>query len=461
MMRVHPHGSKRAWGFWFALLAPPVMLLAVLAVSLARSYACMQQTEQRISEWSAHNIPTDSVALAKAYDASTSRTHTGSWSDVLLASRAFNDEVVRRTADLNRMEPIPLPGQEWSEQPIVEAQANRWQSLDAIRQRLSKQSGNVWMPIVFDGERVPSNLTGTTWLLTTQDAEMFRLAFYRGDTKQAIQILQRMSDTLERLDGAWHPLEQTNIFQQYQTQLALIRQSLRADAWSDEQLTELTRLISKPMNLSQRWKNGAEATRAMRLTELNRHRFSVRSWRGDEAVSAILSAKHFNRWLNLLDSVAESHPPEPWRSAQSLAKPYEREMSPDAIDCTSIPMASHQGSPFTNSFWLSHLGHYLEEWVDARDWTLTAIAIKQFQRRTGEFPQSQAELTQAAPLIAEKALERGLLYHFRILRPSKELVLWRYGNSTGNGTWYLHETRMPMESGDHTKIDETKVIFIR
>jgi len=372
--------NRRQWVGMMSLI-PIVCLVAIACFLTGREAVISMRLKDKLNAMRQAGEPVDNASLAKYFEGRSHKEGTEAWGEILALCRSAD----AFTSDLPIVGegnlPIDFrPGSEWPIEPRV---AEYLSDAKPILERISKADSfpkPVWMPIEFKGFYTSLELAQSSRTVTRILNLDACHALYKKDTERALKDIQSLRSVAEAFD--WNLSLVTNMisFATSGRPKNIINRSLAMDVWNDEQLKLLGDMMKQTEDVSKTWSTAFTGEQA----------WVMAGFSDSEGFENIFGPGPINRLLSM-------------PSAQlSFIESFEKIKTVGAEGFTSIATRATavekeilvEGDfliggllPATTSIARFYVNHEV-----SRRLTLTAIGIKQFQRKYKRYPKALTEL---------------------------------------------------------------------
>lgn len=388
----------RSESIYLLVITLPLILIAItFALGFQRESAAKAHYDGIVTQLNEQGLPTDNHGSTVSFDQRLSQETSIGWLDVLVAKHELNVQFM----DVRRMiidaDEMPQPGQPWEIEPIIRRYTERAEPILAAMDELVKQDQPVWQPLIWEGFDTLLPEIQESRDLTRLLATEFRHAVQQDDPERALRALNLMHGVVKAFD--WHiclVADLVTMAGRSQHRL-LIRQSLETGFWDDaESLQQLREQLLETDNLDSRWIQMVAGEQAM-LSESLGDSFTV------TGIKLFPFGVPPAARVNLLEKIRLAGEVQGVGTVEHV-RAIEREIE----QSTTRPNGPASGSNFTlvglpfaysdgptgllGADFAGAAEAYLRDETERR-WTLTAVAIKQFQVRFDRWPDQLGELS--------------------------------------------------------------------
>lgn len=392
--------KKRFWLRGPVLLASvPLILFGMFLIALGlHEKAAAERVQAEIARIRDVGDPIDDASMSRWFIEHTSRQGTKDWNEILRLVR--NGESGFGSIDrFPYVGPAPVPPEipragEWAEEAEV-AEYLRW--MQPVIQQIHQATDYphpVWQPIEFDGfKTLLEELQESRSIVRLLQLEAEH-AIYHRDAERALRALDSMQGLAAAFDWPFCMVGELVQIALRGIHQSMIRRSLAADLWNEDQLQRLAEQLGPPREIPQRWQDIIAGERAMAMSTLEDPDFW--DYQDPDEPTVFL-----HRWMIHLPSVRE-HLLERYRDMEIVAasgleelteraEKLERRWNSDAersrLQLLSPNSIAEMILPAVHGFALA-----MEREENSRRHAVTALAIKRFQMQEGNWPESLAEL---------------------------------------------------------------------
>ncbi len=417
--------GRRDW-IWLVMTAISPIVLAGMIVAAAVAWQVQRGRldgliGDALTSVGVSTAVSGNAAMAVAYDAKTSKDETENWLAVLSATTVLNDKyggpfawAVDGPDGVSDFERIVPPGQQWEAASIVaDYAADAEPMLQQLRSTLDSDVA-IWVPTFFR-----SHHTMLPEMQAARDVvRVLRYCFanevHNDRNERAIEILAIMDRLFGADVEAAFLVEELVRLSAYSVELQLIRDSVAANVWSEDELKRIDRMIAKPFDLQ------ARLSATLDFEALSSYPLSTDGDRGGQGNefpfdlhTISLSPSTLASWIEDHNAIARTPVATTLGELQSIdASDWDRRYS------RPVPLAIDQWLqiPTMDGRWaldwiLTSYGSIQESIARHQNeihWTRTVMAMRRFELAKGYFPQSLSELTEVGlPTSAMQAFDGG------------------------------------------------------
>ncbi|MCO6457849.1 MAG: hypothetical protein J5I93_21295 [Pirellulaceae bacterium] len=426
-------------GGYFLLAVVPLILIAVwLLVAAVQQQQAAASVRAELERLRAAGRPVDNGSLQRWFAQHASREGTRSWHELLRLVAAAPARP-GSPSDLpylgNAQPPAEItPDGAWDDEPAVAEFLLAMRPVIQQMHAAGQHPAPVWQPVEFRGyETLLEELQNSRQVVRLLQLEVEH-AVYRRDAERAYRALRTMEQAAAQFDWQFCIVGELVQIALRDTHRTMILRCLAVDIWDPEQLRGMAEQVGPPRELATRWANVLNGERALLLSSLEDSKF----WLTDESPSAL------NHWVlrlpstrnqlleqfRALDGLAAEDPATLARRADQWERDLARESGarrsllrlPERLELHLLPA-------------ISGLAGALERDETSRRFTLTALAIKQYEMSAGDWPEQLEQIDQleASGLrTGERRTVSGGGFGYE--RHGSEALLW-YVPPAAQGTW--------------------------
>lgn len=420
-----------------ALVLTPLVVLAGMFAASAMTWRMERGKLQRLTHQIAGDQrPIDHATVARAYDAATSQAMTETWMRVLAATESLNGKYggpfVWVPDTETDYETVTSPGVEWPPADLMSLYVRDAQPILADIEKLLESDQAIWVPIQFEGWNTllteAQQSRGVARLLHYS----FLISIHSGHNDRALMIVR----AFERLFGPDYEsvmlVDELVRIACYSIGQNDLRDSLRLDVWSDDELAEIEKILSRPFDWDSRWKQVVTLEMLEIWPELVAGNFDVSRSAGAGPTRLVSFAP------SVLCSVIENQE----RMASTRGAGTRQHV--DAVGQAGREWMQGGGDgkidrwlqvPTINSLWLRGAiwsgyeacsGAFLRSANDFH-FTRTVWALRQYRTRFDSWPELLGRLTRVGlPASAIEALDGGR-FAYEVTEDDR-VVLWNHAD---------------------------------
>ncbi len=386
--------QKAFWLRWpFLITVIPLTLLLVAATALGfNEWRAADRVEAELARIQAAGYPVDDASMSRWFLDNASQEGTAQWSELLslvtVGSSGFQLEQLPYLGNA----PIPaeiVPAGRWDEEPAV-AEFLQWMQpvINGIHAAIEYPTP-VWQPIEFRGfATLLEELQNSRNLVRLLSLDVEH-ALYHGESDRALRSLQAMQGVSDAFD--WQACMVADLVNMAlrQSYHLMIQRSLVSAPWSEAQLQMLHDRLAVPRDVSKRWRNVVAGERAFLNATLSHASSSGISsselegldwlWRVPTVRESAFAA------YRDMEAIGSEGMTGLGERAQALARSWFS--SPTGFG--QLFLINYLFSPAVESY-----ARAIEREEMSRRLTLTAVAIKRFQLRSGQWPERLDQLQQ-------------------------------------------------------------------
>ncbi len=422
----------REISYLILVLVPPTVLTALLTFGILGEWFAERQVQQRVAALLRDGEPIGNASMTASFDQSTTKATSHGWKEIIAAADGVGAKFGEVDLHLDDVDGVVPPGEEWIAAPFVNAYASESTVIVDAIERLADSDDKVWMPLLFDGyqTRLPEIQDART--VTRLLIREFRDAYHVDDHRRAIRALKLLQRTAQAFD--WDSgliVELVHVAIQ-SVQRGMIRESLRHDFWTADDLSELREILSKKDDLDNDWRKMVSAERATILAFL-RIAESGNLESGSELDGAVVAPFGLSpvHQFYLLDTYAKYQNAaggdefEVSLRLERLSDAHQKRGADSTLSLTSIPFANAGAHAlnYVMPAWQA-VAYALVRRETERRWVLTAVAIKQFKLQEQRWPENLKELTLVGLSPADWHVTPTETFGYRIEQDNQSVKLW-------------------------------------
>jgi hypothetical protein len=437
------------WPFW-ATVIPLTLLLAFLIVFVVHEKRAQDRLNSELAHIRTSDDPVDDATMSQWFLARTSQEGTSAWREILhltdASLAAFGQAGFKRIPYVGEA-PVPAeirPGDEWPEEQDV-AEYLRW--MQPVLQQIEEASHYptpVWQPIECRGfETLLPELQNSRSLTRLLSVEVEH-ALYHGDAERALRGLESMRAVTTAFD--WELVLVTELVQiaLRQVHQGMIRRSLGIDIWNEEQLLALQEQLGPARDVPTMWRRVFAGERAMMIAGLQNPQALGH---GSEEASSI---GMISRVPSLREPVILAYEKLQSVGGEGLVGLPGRVTKTLETFATATNPLLGLLLPAVTAFAVA-----IENEETSRRFSRTAVAIKSFQLKHGQWPDQLSELSQVGLSANDWNTVSGGTFGYEI--DGAEAILWSYSK---HDEPRVRSTR-PGIGADAKKNDSDIVVTIR
>ncbi|MCG8649787.1 MAG: hypothetical protein MI861_08135 [Pirellulales bacterium] len=430
------HRSELTLLAWMIL--PPTLLAALFVYGVVRERRAAARIDAAIASVAQQHLPSGNTTVNQLFDERLSKEHSRQWRDVLTATNELHAKFIwtdmfdeRWWKGVKHDEPLP------NESRLTAYLAAAKPIIDKI-ESLSGDSRPTWQPLIYQGYRTSlPELLQAKELVRMLTVE-FRYAVRHQHHDRALEALKSIRTVSDAFDWQIGLVSDMNTLQHHKVHRDLIRDSLAAGFWQEEQhLQRLVTELGEAEDYDQRWRLAVTHEQASVLAELQ----SQKS--GAQVESVFPFGVSAAALVNLTEDSIRATRVQGVGTWAYVRMAHQQDLQSAAHDQHgSGPGYTINGIPLANSQFVSaafSMNHaqvakvYADDAMERR-WTITAIAIKKFQLQKQRWPAELAELAQVdLPAKQWKAWHHEP-FGYHVDKARNEAILWTaYANSSAAG----------------------------
>ncbi len=382
---------------WIALI--PFLFCAILGVRTSRFW---NQQDSNAYQALIENIedqgtPTDQAGYAAWYREHTSSQGTADCLDALAiaaAEIAFDPKIpwVGSASSRGNQE---FDRETWAEEPQAADFLQRMRPLiDFIETNLASHPAPIRVPIRWTG----TNTTLEAFQLHRTISRILALdvehALYHRDAERALRGLREMRTTTKAFDSNCFMIGSLISMACEGTERTMIRRSMATDLWSEDQLASFASTLSEQAEFNAPWKQAVQSETIFMIEALK----SLKS--GDESALDLHTLERFppvGRWF-LEDSTSKAKLVDFYvKCSQASDLGIEGlQARLEKLTSATYPKSSEFVEPLARLLCASFdgFGRAWENREDERRFTLTAVAIKLYQKKFQRWPTTLSQLVE-------------------------------------------------------------------
>ncbi len=445
--------------YWLVVGVAPVLLTGLLIFGSVRDGTAESKVAAELAQLTSAGMPINDRTLTHTTAAGSSRKDCQAWNEVISATLSLETQWWPYLDDVAELDAVVPQDEPWEAEPIMTEYTNQAAAIVARIQGIPDSSTPLWRLTVFDGWNTLLPQISDWRSVSTLLEREFRVAYHAGDSQRALSALELLS-RIQRVSDAEHVLVSDLTQMAYQfRQDTLIRKSLAHEFWNDDQLTFIRRLLTDRKSLDQRWRDqiGTEYATVLSNLEATQQQTGVMQI-SQQSLLAITEL--FNSLRDIPQAGSDQHS----ITAEQLLSDFEKHGDQwSSLSITSMPLASSTGYLISTIPSFRSVAAAFSRRHREQDWTLCAIAIKQFQLRNNRFPTkleqlAEVSLTHDQWLAIDSSSLAGQSFGYKVSDDQSAAILWTIepGRSTAfeNYRGELPPSEQPPTSGDQQKWQE-------
>ena len=391
--------KKRLKWVGIVSLVPVVFVVAVLCYLGIQESIAAGELKQKLTNIRQAGEPVDNESLARFFEGMSHKEGTEAWTEILDLSQAVNSSVnyTSKLPIVGQGElPSPLiPGSDWADEALV---AEYLKEIRPVLKRLYQADSfpkPVWMPLAFDGiYTLLPQIQESRSLARFLELDAMH-ALYHKDSDRALKDIVAMRSVADAFD--WRFCLVTNLVNlaHLGLQRNTIERSLAMNVWSEEQLSSLSEQVKQRYDVVDSWRQSFAGERAMAYSFLDNPAKRIAEM--DNNPIARLPVLSSTR-LALLAAYEE---------LQHCAVAGEAGLL-DRTKNVEQQLVSTRFQVSIQNIYLGLLMPGIQAYASAFDrletgrrFTLTSIAIKQYQLKNKRWPKSLSELTEVGLMLED------------------------------------------------------------
>lgn len=378
-----------SWKVWIAIAITPLVIGILAAVGIGiYEWQATNQLAARYESYRQLGEPYDNASLDEWYRAHTHTEATQDWLDIIAALRISHLAEDLPVLGGDKSLPTELrAGANWDDEQVVGSflaaeAALRTKVLNTIE--LAKPA---YFPIEFNG-----SLTLLGYQQESRNIQYFlkldfEYAYYKGDTKRAMEDLVAMQKFVKVMDAPASLVQELFAISLHRVHLECVARSLTHNQWSEEELQNLLGNLQTPYYQPERWKNCIHGERALQasLTLEDLYKHSTERI----ALDIIpLTPSGRLRILKAMDETASLYQ-VPLSSLRSSAGKLQSRIHNESLGPSFDGAAVYIGLVFPS---IESTASAFVRAEDTRNWTRTAVAIRLYRLQKKEWPTSLLDL---------------------------------------------------------------------
>jgi hypothetical protein len=320
----------------------------------------------------------------------------------------------------------------WAEEPQSADVLKRMRPLiNFIESDLASYPTPVRLPIRWAGSSTVFGISQMERTISRLLALDIEHALFHREAERAFRGVQGMQTTRRAFDSSWSLIGSLLAFDSERIERSTIRRSLAIDLWSDEQLDGLLKSVTENRDFQSHWKQMMHSEAV----------FFIEIWRGLENGDSSM--------LDFTGSVNEIPPAVKWflEDSSSKAKLLDfyvkcaqaSEQGVEGLEArltkltkTTYPDLNDSERGFTDTLArmlftsYANIGRIWENREDDRRFTLTAIAIKQYQKKFDCWPKTLSQLVDVG--LGLEDWTTTIDEPFGYQHDGDSVVLWTYSS---------------------------------
>ncbi len=412
--------------YLLAVLCPPLLLVLMFAVGGGQEFSAEARFEGVVASLTREGFPTDNHSSTLAFDQRLSKQYARQWREVLVAMRELSGRYSNFSDLLYESKEMPRPNQNWEIEPIARRYTDDAKPVFDLLDLLVVERKPVWQPLLLNGfSTLLPDLQKTRGLVRLLATE-FRVAVHQGDRERALHALDLMAGVTRAYDWQVGLVSDYVAMAGLKTQRSLIRQSLALGFWEDEQqLQSLRDQLTSRDDQDARWKQMVASEQAMIAQEIRRNLSSVF---GFELYPFGVPPGVIVDLLETVRLAGDVKGVGTIDHIRTLQRSFEQrgqdKNSTSSFTIVGIPLArsTFELGLFGNDYPSASRSYFEDEMQ--RRWTLTAVAIKQFQIRVGRWPDSLNELSRVGLSRADWLAGGETPFGYSVREDPSEAIVW-------------------------------------
>lgn len=378
--------NKSLWLRWplWVVVVPLTAIFVLTGAYAGYELRAASRVQAEIGHLRAEGRPVDDESSSRRFFDSTHREGAATWGEIL---RIVNHlPIAPEFENLRYVGVATLPATITPEEPWQEerhaAEFLQWMrpAIDRI-EAAAEYPTPVWLPLHFDGyHTVLEDLQNSRSIMRVLSLEVEHAVYHR-DAQRALRGLRLMDLTARAF--AWDVAMVAELIQIAfrQVHQQMIRRSLSAEVWTEEQLKELDVMVGTARDLPRRWQRVMVMERALMLASIDDPRY----WGDEPAVDNLIRRIPSLRELLLQDyRRMEDAADRGWPELRRQMADFE-----GAIGVRGLVGLTGSLVPAVNSFATA-----LEREEDSRRLTRASLAVKRYHLLHDRMPERLSELRQ-------------------------------------------------------------------
>ncbi len=419
---------SRERSLYLLLAAPLIALLCVFALGFKWERDAAEEVNATLTTLTRDGHPVGNHSLTEWFDSHTTQQASSQWDDILVAT----DGLHIRFSDVLPLDDEPRlePNQPWADAEIMQRYAEQARPIIEAIKRVPTHPRPVWQPVVFEGFQTTYPGLDETRSINRLLMREFRVAVDQQDPARAIHALQLMPKVADAFDWQIGILSDLIYFAAVEEHRAQIRESLAVGFWkTEESLLQLREQVNREQNLHDRWDTAVAAERAFLLAEFGITSDGPNHFQQESQIDFFpfgltdmmgeLLMERYQRWEDAETIKAF----EPW---PPQARSLRHEDGDDIWTYSILAVPVSNAEIFLDKFFgdPSSAAARFYRFELNRRWTLTAIAIKQFQKRYERFPNELSELSDVGLTESDWMVNSQESFGYEVGKGGKVAYLW-------------------------------------
>jgi hypothetical protein len=370
----------RTVGFLLLAMLPIILGLAFIILYISRTWSASNAIKVQFAQWQNEGVPYDNATMRASYQKRTHAEGTRDWNRVIETVHWLNGSKLSNKlpyiGSSEQSMPILDPEASWPDEPLVHDYLNEMKPVLATIEKACQNPKPVRFSLLANGFSTSFEHQHYARSILRLLQLAFDHAYYHRDTEQAMKILELMGATAEAFDSKEAIVTELIQLALKGIRLQAIQNSLCIGIWNDEELEKLRNGLSKGANPSDGWKELMEGERAFSLAQLANPDGTGFGPRELYPLTPTGKKEFIDLYAKIVNVRMQT-----WQDALSFSKSLGVE----------IQIASRNSAE--SGIWMSMLMPAIEAFMSARirteesrRWVLTAIAIRQYKNKYGDWP---------------------------------------------------------------------------
>jgi len=412
--------------YWLIASVPPLLLGVLLIVGVIRDQLLASQVRRSLASFVDEGIPHDSHSLTVAIDNRVSKEQSKAWQEIAVAASYLETEwwpLYGQVADIDLLVPSNMA---WKAEPVAIAFAEQAAPVVAQIAALNESARPVWQPIFYDDDKGLATQLSHHRSVSRLLFHEFRVAYHEGDSARALRALTLIDRISRAFDGEHLVVcELVHAAVEFR-QTELTRESLASDFWTAEQLAEMRQMNAARLPLYKRWRDMIDDTQGSIIVDANKQAMESPTYRMTTTATWDLLSLIGQVKNTLTSDTLEQYSQAPDRMRQFDYDLPRRLTS----SITDVPFARSNQLVQSAMPTLQPLADTFFRLQMQRNWTTTAIGIKQFRLQFGRFPSSLTELSQVGltsnewTAVITPVYGAELSFGYKVAADQSEAILW-------------------------------------